>query len=135
MHACARMCECVRVRVGPTCGCEEVEVEVGDADAHLLLVNAFQHSLVHVTQNASPVRNDELASLGRVLETDECAVGGCLHVRGLLVESDVVLSERGLVDLFVDAVLLADHLPKAARVNGIETEVQTYVLDTNNTSQ
>mmetsp|Transcript_14178 Transcript_14178/g.42250 ORF Transcript_14178/g.42250 Transcript_14178/m.42250 type:complete len:442 (-) Transcript_14178:147-1472(-) len=108
---------------------EEVQVEVGDGDADLAVVEALGHVGVQVPGDLGRVRDEELAApLRGWLEAHEGAVLGRLLVRRLLVQADVVLAQRLLVDLLVDGVALGREGAEAGRVDGVEARVQAHGL-------
>jgi len=62
------------------------------------------------------------------LEADEGARLGRFLEGGLVVQPDVVLGERLLVDLLVDGVALGEELAQAGGVDGVEARVEVERL-------
>mmetsp|Transcript_9131 Transcript_9131/g.27200 ORF Transcript_9131/g.27200 Transcript_9131/m.27200 type:complete len:286 (-) Transcript_9131:486-1343(-) len=85
---------------------EHVEVEIRHRDADLPPHDLAEHLGVQIAEDRLAVRDEELASpAGGGLEADEGARLCRLLERALVVQPDVVLRERLLVDLLVQRVV------------------------------
>mmetsp|Transcript_8873 Transcript_8873/g.14029 ORF Transcript_8873/g.14029 Transcript_8873/m.14029 type:complete len:233 (+) Transcript_8873:204-902(+) len=85
---------------------EEVQIQVGNRDADLAVVDVLEDIGLEVPEDLGTVGDEELsAGNGGRVEAHESSVGGSLPEGRLVMQADVVLGQGLLVHLLVNSIL------------------------------